>query len=93
MSPDELHKYLRTSGKSPFEVALYFANRNEWQPIETAPKDGRYIIISVNSNYQVICNWVSEEKGWMTRTAQFYGMDRVTHWKPIEPPKDSNHGN
>jgi len=71
----------------------------EWQPIETAPKDGTYIIawcvhphakhsaqpISDGYAQPVIAKWIDHNGGgWM-----WHGLScEFTHWMPLpQPPK------
>jgi len=92
MSPDELHKYMRTSGKSAFELALEFANKDEWNPnIDEAPRDGTNILCYNGLNYS-ISQW--NDMAWAGMEPRFFPMSNANHWKPIEPPKvlnDTNH--
>jgi hypothetical protein len=59
----------------------------EWQPIETAPKDGRRVIIAIEGCPRAqISEW--DVAAWVTIMA---GRDwighKVTHWMPLpEPP-------
>lgn len=58
----------------------------DWQPIETAPKDGTRIIVATTGRY-----WYEKHKdGWMIANCdEEYGMYvEATHWMPLpEPPK------
>jgi len=69
---------------------------NEWQPIETAPKDGTDIIVYRDSATVPIIRgafWLDEDKhidtpsGWYhsRNSVGFYllsGLDAPTHWIP-----------
>ncbi len=66
-----------------------------WQPIETAPRDGCFVLVYVaepfSDSTQQICVsvWDSDLDGWMTDLPAG-GWDFVdpTHWMPLpEPPK------
>lgn len=65
---------------------------SEWQPIETAPKDGRGVLVS---NGQAVgeATFFAEYDGWWwagscpTDYCDFQ-VDNPTHWMPIpDPPK------
>lgn len=53
----------------------------EWQPIETAPKDGReQILLKVPYNQDGVLAW--SDTWW---TSGFSAENKPTHWKPIIP--------
>ena len=73
----------------------------EWQPIETAPKDGRSLLLTDESiptrdvEYQIcfVGSWSATVNDW----ADDYNLSRglsgedfiITHWMPPpEPPKE-----
>lgn len=75
----------------------------EWQPIETAPKDGTWVLVYgfINDGYQNECRittaqWAkvldySDQYCW--RYAHYesghYGQIEPTHWMPLPPlPKE-----
>jgi hypothetical protein len=73
--------------RTKVEIAA-LKERFEWQPIETAPKDGTWCLIWLIYNAAVVAFWDEEDQGW-------YGIgnkikpDEVTHWMPMpEPPKE-----
>lgn len=62
-----------------------------WQPIETAPKDGKefllydiaqHELISENGNYTIIGLW---RKGQIVEPDNFSPV-KATHWMPLPPP-------
>ena len=68
---------------------------SEWQPIETAPKDGTKLLLceSVDENYIFVGSW-SE-----TRNPKWYGTNwycveydafnhAPTHWMPLPQPPE-----
>lgn len=75
----------------------------EWQPIETAPKDGTNILISDGSSITTAYwtdeeedyDWIEDptqkivyEEGWMT--SDFDVGDDATHWMHLpRPPKET----
>lgn len=72
-----------------FGVSEYGLNMSEWQPIETAPKDGSYIMILFDDQHRVV-RWVEPKPSmvpwqWAERD-QLRGSlhrDFVTHWMPL----------
>ncbi len=74
-----------------------------WQPIETAPKDGTWLLVyetNDSDGYQPtihvvhwgIREWDGSGKTWVTMALgpnpDTYDADRATHWMPLpEPPK------
>jgi hypothetical protein len=70
---------------------------SKWQPIETAPKDGSYIMILFDGEHRVV-SWVEPIKGariwhWAERDQiePSFNPALVTHWMPLpEPPQSSD---
>ena len=73
-------------------------NNNEWQPIETAPKDGTQLLLYCGNEWGgiivghygdlLLVNDVTDE--WETETCWQSGLEKfgVTHWMPLpKPPK------
>ncbi len=70
----------------------------EWQPIETAPKDGTLIEIREKSGRVQIAQWgapgYNEPNWWVQLTQGGFSMNEypttnVTHWRLLPaPPKD-----
>lgn len=57
-----------------------------WQPISTAPKDGRRILVA-NSSSICIAEWWSHEDGGCWRDDFSERVNMMTHWTPLpEPP-------
>lgn len=61
----------------------------DWQPIETAPKDGRPILVYCDAWYEsrLVAGWDAHEKAWRIK-----GMGcpfaQPSHWHQLpEPPK------
>ena len=68
-------------------------NRMEWQPIETAPKDGTPILIW-DGEIQYVCAWVQRTPGdwrWFEFDGEFYHSYKPTHWMPLPEPPLADH--
>lgn len=80
---------------------------SEWQPIETAPRDGTFVLGCVKPPSGA---WIEEYEQWQApRTVCWRGFHPnapgkkqwrdangrpflPTHWQPLpEPPKENNH--
>jgi hypothetical protein len=66
----------------------------DWQPIETAPKDGTHILIYCPEEKRIVSSWWWNQPK-TKRGGAWYGtdpMDRLnwiqfpTHWTPLPPP-------
>jgi hypothetical protein len=57
-----------------------------WQPIETAPKDGRWILVtSVHNPYaNGVMQWVDGD--WLDWQDHIVRTEAITHWMPLPPP-------
>jgi len=71
---------------------------NEWQPIETAPKDGKWVLVYVNAwgRHEFAVCFFRDDK-WVYVDSNFEDINEdiefgaPTHWMPLpEPPKDKN---
>ncbi len=67
---------------------------SDWQPIETAPKDDRLIIVLCSHEPNPLRRIQIASRLWPTKSpSQWYSMPgnwrvRPTHWMPLpEPPK------
>ena len=66
----------------------------EWQPIETAPKDGTSIL---TYPHYCVTHWESEdcypEAGWVVAwedcMEQYITNKIATHWMPLPPPPEA----
>lgn len=73
-------------------------NANEWQPIETAPKDGTAILVCFSPHYEtngflpIAVRWRTfhpNAEGKETfRDHAGHKVDRITHWMPLPPPPE-----
>jgi hypothetical protein len=65
---------------------------NEWQPIETAPKDGRRVLVLNHGEDVRIAKFgtfkfeKSEGTGWMDCENPEWFLANATHWMPIPDP-------
>lgn len=60
---------------------------SNWRPIETAPKDGRYILLLKPAWYHAprwfVARW--QDTGLTAGWQHYYGPE-PTHWMPLPPP-------
>jgi len=63
--------------------------RYEWQPIETAPKDGTEILAHDEDDNVFIAFFCPYIKSWVSNISNAFGQEEhPTHWIPLpEPPK------
>jgi len=54
-----------------------------WQPIETAPKDGRWILVA-RDDMQGVVWWNKNSDHWALAPLSYF--DRPTHWMPLPQP-------
>ena len=69
---------------------------SEWQQIETAPKDGKSVLVydyflQHKDGRHVVVARFTEEKGWHVSATVvgglYVGLTNPTHWMPLpEPP-------
>ena len=66
----------------------------EWQPIETAPKDGTPVLLYIENEdiggYQCTARWDVNKVFWegIESECEIISLDLPTHWRPLrEPPK------
>jgi hypothetical protein len=67
----------------------------EWQPIETAPKDGTAILIwPANASFygdeatSYVVRWHDWKEAWIEASGEEYAAFYPTHWMPLPaPPK------
>ena len=64
----------------------------EWQPIETAPRDGSDVLLFRDRHPPVVAGWFDnrEEAGWATYDNPeewlHEGRNPFTHWMPLPAP-------
>ena len=94
---DEPNNYSGMNTKGAYEIMCEAADRIEeleWQPIETAPKDGTRVLLFVppygpsTGHYKDRSNWGPSASNWYAHAALNKEAE-PTHWMPLpEPPKD-----
>lgn len=62
------------------ELERQGADLEGWRPIETAPKNGTFVLLSA-SGLPAIARWF--ETGWYSGALR---MPSVTHWRPLPAP-------
>lgn len=63
--------------------------RYEWQPIETAPKDGtKFFACGLKYNFwpPKSVEYHTADHLWMDSWGCEYDLDRFTHWMPLPTP-------
>lgn len=67
---------------------------DEWQSIDTAPKDGTFVLLTDSrvTDWTLVAAWSdgsSLDRGWQTQDGLGYLTETFTHWKPLPtPPKE-----
>lgn len=86
----------RPAIKAMYEENLRLKAENEWQPIETAPKDGTTILTWQKGFKPATSRWVEKttpKHGYKSSGWYDSGFDAKafpTHWKPIPTPPQEN---
>lgn len=62
---------------------------NDWQPIETAPRDGTPVDLWHKGGFRLCDEWWTDDNCWTC----LFGDDQFTHWKPITGPYDKEDEN
>lgn len=64
--------------------------RNQWQPIETAPKHGPWILAICTGFIPSVVQWSETHRTWMDTTEMDQGEPdgfyHPTHWQPLPQP-------
>lgn len=63
------------------------ATANQWQPIDSAPKDETFLAVLDCAGERIICTMryaVAESKNSVPDSKEFH-RERVTHWMPLPP--------
>jgi hypothetical protein len=61
---------------------------SEWQPIETAPKDGTAVIVYCPAKGVHVGNRRSDRVGWYSVRGAY--LCKPTHWMPLPPPPEAS---
>ncbi len=64
--------------------AAIAAAEPRWQPVETAPKDGRRFLVSDGAAVATVW-WSAEADEWIGYDTEG-AFGAVTHWMPLPPP-------
>lgn len=92
MSKAELEAYIADEFIPAMRKMLPVINPPpEWQPIETAPKDGTNILIAYRDGYfgdMVVTKaaWDEDKEKWDKLFSNEYIKDIPTHWMPLPKP-------
>lgn len=62
---------------------------SDWQPIETAPKDGTEVL-AWDGSYLWIVEYMTGT--WLTPRDEGWMRLHVTHWMPLPEPPRQDHG-
>ncbi len=73
---------------------------SEWQPIETAPKDGQHVLLAITEDGPPGLGYVSEgyyeedgDRGWYSAnthwTDSYDGSLFPSHWMPLPKPPEA----
>jgi Protein of unknown function (DUF551) len=64
------------------------AQAEQWQPIDTAPRDEPFLAVLLCGDHRMICTMrraVADAKNSRPDGDGFH-VERVTHWMPLPPP-------
>jgi hypothetical protein len=90
-----------TGSKTYHQIKKWNTRSAGWQPIETAPKDGTFILIYESDGRVQVAAWVLDgpDMRWCVQLTQLLSPDTyptsdVTHWMPLpSPPTGENDEN
>ena len=57
---------------------------NEWQPIESAPKEGRFLVVDAMGRFMVMDGRMLASSRW-PHTPQHLSGSHWTHWVALPP--------
>jgi len=93
--PRYMHKSIEDAAARYRETvclaALEEAARVAWQPIETAPKDGREILMAYGNGTgdvspPMVVAWCKKIRGWFIVGVEIEVLTKPTHWMPLPAP-------
>ena len=62
----------------------------EWQPIETAPKDGTRVLVCDTDVWIACARYWPCNSYWIEDAASGLKLNEPTHWMPAPPPPVPN---
>jgi hypothetical protein len=65
------------------------AQSPDWQPIETAPKDGTFILVFSPGRIQETVAWCKDREFWMNGFDD-RPVEKITHWMPLPQSPDTS---
>ena len=84
----DIEEYETATSKAQFDAVKAEAQleKSQWQPIETAPKDGSLFLGVMDDGWQFVALWDRGNKRFITDDARNFAYP--THWMPLpEPPQ------
>lgn len=90
LSEEAIGMLLEWQEKSTTEIiTAYLEAGDDWQPIETAPKDTFVLINCVYGGVQRACFYPdNKNQKWRGGSSECYDNNEPTHWQPLpQPPK------
>jgi hypothetical protein len=63
---------------------------SDWQPIETAPKDGTRVLIAHTNVWMAVAWFWPCNMHWTEDTASGMKLNDPTHWMPLPDPPSSD---
>lgn len=62
---------------------------SDWQPIETAPKDGTRVLVADEDVWMAVARYWPCNSYWIEDAASGMKLNPPTHWLPLPPPPQS----
>lgn len=59
----------------------------EWQPIETAPRDGTEVLL-FQEGQRNVARWIQSAVGPVWCTPDAHALYRPSHWQPLPKPPE-----